>query len=188
MYSTFKGLAIIQLVSKFNKRFRFILYVIGIFNKCDWIVPLKDKKGVSIVKAFQSILKKSNRKPNKIWIDKSSEFYKNSFKKSLQDNDIVVYSIHNEGKSVAAERFIRTLKKKTYQYMTSIPKNVYIHKLDDMVNEYSNTYHRTIRIKPTDVKDNTYIDFGKEVNDKKPEFKVVDHVRISKYKKFFANG
>ena len=140
----------------------------------------KIKKGVSIVNAFQSILKKSDRKPNKIWADKSSEFYNNSFKKWLQDNDIIMYSTQNEGKSVVAERFIRTLNNKIYKYMTSISKNVYIDRLDDIVIEYNNTYHRTIKMKPTDVKDNTYINIGKKVNDKDPKFKVGDHVRISK--------
>ena len=72
--------------------------------------------------------------------------------------------------------------------MTSISKNMYIHKLDDLVDEYKNTYHRTIKMKPVDVKDNTYIDFEKEVNDKDPKFKVGDHVRISKYKNIFAKG
>ena len=108
-------------------------------------------------------------------------------KKWLKDN-IEMYSIHNEGKSVVAERFIRTLKTKIYKYMTSISKNVYIDKLDDIVNEYNNTYHRTIKMKPVDVKDNTYIDSNKEVNDKDPKFKVGDHVRISKYKNIFAKG
>ena len=140
---------------------------------------MKDKKGVSIVAAFQSILKQSNRKPNKIWVDKGSEFYNTSFKKWLQDNDIVMYSTHNEGKSVVAERFVRTLKNKIYKYMTSILKNVYIDKLDFIVNKYNNRKHRTIKMKPIDVKDNTYIAFDKEVNDKGPKFKVGDHVRIS---------
>ena len=104
-----------------------------------------------------------------------------------------MYSIHNEGKSVVAERFIRTLKTKIYKYMTSISKNVYIEKLDDIENKYNNTYHRTIKKEPADVKDNTYIDSmelhsNKEINDKDPKFKVGDHVRISKYKNFFAKG
>ena len=99
-----------------------------------------------------------------------------------------MYSIHNEGKSVADERFIRTLKIKLYKYKTAASKNVYIDKLDDIVGEYKNTYHRTIKMKPVDVKDNTYIDFKKEVNDKDPKFKVGDHVRISKYKNIFAKG
>ena len=94
--------------------------------------------------------------------------------------------IHNEGKSVVAERVIRTLKTKIYKYMTAISKNVYIDKLGSVVNAYNNTYYRTIKMKPVDVKDNTYIDFKKEVNDKDPKFKVGDHVRISKYKNIFA--
>ena len=115
-----------QLISKFNKGFRFLLCVIDVFSKYAWVVLLKDKKGVSIVYAFQTILDDSNRKPNKIWVNKGSEFYNNSFKKWLKDNDIEMYSMHNEGKSVVAERFIRTLKTTIYRYMTSISKNVYI--------------------------------------------------------------
>ena len=88
-----------------------------------------------------------------------------------------MYSIHNERKSVAAERFLRTLKTKIYKYMTSVSKDLYMDKLDDVVGEYNNTYHRTIKIKPVDVKNNSYIDSKKEVNDKGP--KVGDHVRIS---------
>ena len=137
-----------QLISKFNKGFRFLLCVSDIFSKYAWVAPLKDKNGVSIVDAFQKISKESNRKPNKIWVDKGSEFYNNSFKKCLKDNDIAMYSTHNEGKSVVVERFVSTLKTKTYKYMTSVLKNVYIDKLDDMVGEYNNTYHRTIKMKP----------------------------------------
>ena len=146
VYATFKDniwgadLADMQLLSRDNKGIRFLLCVIDIFIKYAWVVPLKDKKGVSIVTAFESILKQSNRKPNKIWVDKGSEFYNTSFEKWLRDNDIVMYSTNNEGKSVVAERFIRTLKSKIYKYMTSISKNVYIDKLDDIVNEYNNTY------------------------------------------------
>ena len=99
-----------------------------------------------------------------------------------------MYSAHNEGKSVVAERFIRTLKNKIYKYMTLILKNMYIDKLDDIVNEYNNTYYRKIKMKPVDVKDNTYIDFIKEVNEKSLKFKVDDHLRISKYKNIFAKG
>ena len=177
-----------QLLSKHNKGIRFLLCAIDIFSKYAWVVPLKDKKGVSIATAFQSILKQSNRKPNKIWVDKSSEFYNASFKKWLQDNDIAMYSTHNKGKSVAAERFIRTLKIKIYKDIISISKNVYIDKLDDIVHEYNNAYHTTIKMKSIDVKDNTYINTDKETNDKDPKFKVVDRVRISKYKNIFAKG
>ena len=182
------NLADMQLLRKYNKGIRFLLCVVDIFSKYTWVVPSKDKKGISIVKAFQIILKQSNRKPNKIWVDKGSEFYNAFLKKWLRDNDIVMYSTHNEGKSVAAERFIRTLKSKIYKYMTSISKNVYIDKLDDIVNEYNNIYHTTIKMKPIDVKDNTYINTNKEINNKDPKFKVGDPVRISKYKNIFSKG
>ena len=147
-----------QLISKSNKGFRFLLYFINIFSKYAWVVSLKDKKGVSIVNAFQKVLDESECKPNKIWVNKGSEFYNSYFKKWLKDNDIEMHSIHNEEKFVVAEWVIRTLKTKIYRYMTSISKNVYIDKLDDMVNEYNNTYHRTVKMKPVDVKDNAYID------------------------------
>ena len=177
-----------QLLNRYNKGIRFLLCVIDIFSKYAWVVPLKDKKNVSIVTAFQSILKQSNIKPNKIWVDKGSEFYNASFKKWLQDNDIVMDSTINEGKSVVSERFIRRLNGKIYKHMTSISKNVYIDKLNDIVDEYNNTYHTTIKMKPIDVKDNTYINTDKEINNKNAKFKVGDRVRISKYKNIFAKG
>ena len=104
LYSGFKDniwgvdLTDMQLMSKFNKGFRFLLCVIDIFSKYAWIVPLKDKKGVSIVNAFQKVLDKSGCKPNKICVDKGSKFYNNSLKKWLKDNDIEMYSTHNKGK------------------------------------------------------------------------------------------
>ena len=114
VYSGFKDnisdLADMQLISNFNKESRFLLCVVDIFSKYAWVVPLKDKRSVSIVNAFQKILTVSNRKPNKIWVDKESEYYNSFFKKWLKDNDIEMYSTHNEGKSVVAERFIRTIK------------------------------------------------------------------------------
>ena len=99
-----------------------------------------------------------------------------------------MYSTNNKGKSVAAERFIRTLKNKIYKYTTSILKNVHIGKLDDLVDEYNNTYHRATKMRPIDVNDNAYINIDKELNDNDPKFKVGDHVRISKYKNIFAEG
>ena len=194
MYSAFKDniwvadLADMQIISKFNKGFRFLLCVIDIFSKYACVVPLKDKKDISIVSAFQKILDDSKRKPNKIWVDKGSEFYNSHFRKWLKDNSTEMYSTHNEGKSVVAERFIKTIKNKIYKCMISISKNIYINKLDDIVDEYNNTYHRTIKMKPIDVKDNTYINIDKEIIDNNPKFKVGHHVRISKYKSIFAKG
>ena len=109
-------------------------------------------------------------------------------KSCLEKNDIETNSTHNEGKSVIAERFIRTLKNKIYKYMTSISKNVYIDKLD-IEDKYSNTYYRTIKFKPVDVKLNTYINSSKKTNNQDPKFKIGDIVRISKYiKTVFAKG
>ena len=100
-----------------------------------------------------------------------------------------MYSTHNEGTSVVAERFILTIKRKIYTCMTSISKNVYIDKLDDIVSEYINTYHRTIKMKPINVKENAYINIDKEINSDDPTFKVGDHMRISKYTNIiFAEG
>ena len=103
--------SLLQLISKFNKELKLLLCVIDIVSKYAWVIPLKDKTGISIVNAFQKILKESGRRPNKIWVNNGSEFYNNSSKKWLKDNDIEMYSIHNEGKLVVAERFIKTLKK-----------------------------------------------------------------------------
>ena len=115
-------------------------------------------------------------KRNKIWIDTGRQFYNSSFKKWLKDNDIEMYSTHNTGKSAVAEGFIRTLKNKIYKHMAAVSKNVYIDKLDDIVNEYNNKFHRTSKMKPFEVKDNTYIDFIKKVNGKDSKFKSCDHV------------
>ena len=148
---------------------------------------MKDKKGISIVNAFNKIIKQSNRKPNKIWVDQGGEFYNNVFEKWLSDNDINKYSMYNEGKSVVAERCIRTLKNKLYKHMTATSKNIYYNVLDDVVNKYNNTKHGTIKMKPIDVIDNKrlYID---EHNKKDSRFKVGDRVRISRYKNIFAKG
>ena len=99
-----------------------------------------------------------------------------------------MHSANNEGKSVVSESFVRTLKNKTYKYMTSISKNVCIDKLDSIVNKYNNTYHSTVKMNSVDVKSSAYIDFNKEINKEDTKFEVVDHVRISKYKNIFAKG
>ena len=118
MYSSFRDniwgidLADMQLLSKYNKG---ILCAIDLFSKYVFVVPLKDKKCVNITKAFQRILDKSERKPNKIWTDQGGEFYDSSFKKWLKDNEIIMYSTNNEGKSVVAEKYIETLKNKIYK-------------------------------------------------------------------------
>ena len=106
------------MISNFNKGFRFLLCVIDIYSKYAWVIPLKNKKGITVINAFQKILKESNRKPSKIWVDKGGEFYNRSMKSWLEKDDIEMYSTQNEGKFVIPERFIRTLKNKIYKYMT----------------------------------------------------------------------
>ena len=103
-------------------------------------------------------------------------------------NNIEMYSTFNEGKSVVAERFIKTLKNKIYKHMTAISVNVYVDALGDIVNKYNNTVHRTVKMKPIDVTDNSFAEYNEESNKKDPKFKVGDHVRISKYKTIFAKG
>ena len=158
VYSQFKDniwgvdLADMQSLSRKNKGIKYLLCAIDLFSKYAFVIPLKYKKGISIVNAFNKIIKQSNRKPNKIWVDQGGEFYNNVFEKWLSDNDILMYSTY-EGKSVVAERFIRTLKNKLYKHMTPTGKNVYYDVLDDAVNKYNNTKHSTIEIKPIEVGD-----------------------------------
>ena len=194
VYSQFKDniwgldLADMQSLSRKNKGIQYLLCAIDLYSKYGFVVPLKDKKGISIVNAFNKVIKQSNRKPNKIWLDQGEEFYNNVFEKWLSDNDINMYSTYNEGKSVVAERFIRTSKNKLYKHMAAAGKNVYYDVLDDVVNKYNNTKHSTIKMKPIDVGDNNKRVYIDEHNEKDSRFKVGDRVRISKFKNIFAKG
>ena len=122
VYSSFRhniwgvDLADMQSLSKYNKGIKYLLCAIDLFSKYAWVVPIKDKKGTSIVNAFKKII--SKRKPNKIWVDQGGEFYNNLFKRFLKNNNIEMYSTYNEGKSVDAERFIRILENKIFKHMT----------------------------------------------------------------------
>ena len=195
VYSQFKDniwgvdLADTQSLSKKNKGIKYLLCAIDLFSKYAFVVPLKDKKGTSIANAFNKIIKQSNRKPNKIWVDQGSEFYNQDFKKWLSSNNISMYSTYNEGKSAVAERFIITSKNKLYKHMTATGKNVYYNVLDDIVNKDNNTKHNTIKMKPKDVKDDNnkrvYID---EHNEKSARYNVGDRARISRVKNIFAKG
>ena len=138
VYSQFKDniwgvdLADMQSLSRKNKGIKYLLCAIDLYA---FVIPLENKKGISLTNRFHKIIKQSNRKPNKIWVDQGGEFFNNVFKKWLSDNDIIMYSTYNEGKSVVAERFIRTLKTKLYKHMTAIGENVYYDVLDDVVNK-----------------------------------------------------
>ena len=122
----------------------------------------ESQSSITVTNTFQIILDGSEPKSNKTWADKSSDFYNTSMKSWLQDNDTENYSTHNEGKSIVVEGFMRALMNKIYKYMVSVSKNVYMDKLDDIVNEYNQTYHRTIKMTLVDTKLSTHIDFGIE--------------------------
>ena len=156
VYSLFRGniwgadLADLESFSKYNKGIKYLLCAIDLFDKYVWVVSLKDKRGITIVNAFQKKIWKG-RKPNKIRVDQGGEFFYNLFTRFLKISNTEIYSTYNEGKSVAAERFIWTLKNKIFKHMTAVSKNAYFDVLDDIVNKYNNTVHRTIKMKPIEV-------------------------------------
>ena len=180
-------LADMQSLSKYNKGIKYLLCAIDLFSKYAWVVPLNDKRGISIVNAFQKIISEG-RKPNKIWVDQGGEFYKKYFKRFLGINNIEMYSTYNKGKYVVAERFIQTLKSKIFKHMTAVSKNVYFDVLDDIVNKCNNAVHRSIKMKSIDVTSDSYAEYNKYSNKKDPKFTVGGRVRISKYKNIFAKG
>ena len=114
-------------------------------------------------------------------LDQGSEFYNNSFEDFLKKSNIEMYSTYNKGKSVVAERLIRTL-------INIFSKNVYFDVIDDIFDKYNNAVHRTIKMKPIDIRCDSYVKYNEDFNKKDPKFKVGDHVRISKYETIFAKG
>ena len=191
VYSSFNDniwgvdLADTQSLSKFNKRFKYLLCAIDLFSKYASVIPIKNKKGTGIVNAFKKVISEGQRKPNKVWVDQGSEFYNQYFKNFLKINIIDMYSIYNEGKSVVAERFIRTLKNKIFKHMTATSKNVYIDVLNDIVNRHNNTVHRTNKIKPTDVTNDSYAEYNEHFNKKVLNLKLMTMKESLSTKVFF---
>ena len=155
-------LADMQSLSKYNKRIKYLLCAIDLFSKYARVVPLKDKRGITIVNEFQKIWDSSNKKPNKTWVDQGGEFYNKLFKRFLKINGTEIYSTDNEQKSFVAERFIRTCVK-IFKHMTAVPKNVYFDVLDHIVNKYNNTVHGTIKMKPIDVSSDSYAEHNENL-------------------------
>ena len=174
-------------LSKYNKENKYLLCAINLFSKYAWVIPLKDKKGTTTVNAFQKIISEG-RKPNEIWLDQDSEFYNNSFKDFLKIKNNEMYSTYNEGKSVLAERFIRTLKNKIFKHMTAISKNVYFDVLDDIVNKYNNTVHRTIKMKPIEVTHDYYAEYNEIANKKILNLKLVTMLEFQNMKIFLLKN
>ena len=184
VYSSFRDnvwgvdLADMQSLSKYNIGNKYLLCGVDLFSQYAWVVPLKDKKGVSIVNAFQKIISEG-RKPNKIWVDQGSELYNN-----LKINNIEMYSTYNEGKYIVAERYTRTLKNKIFKHMAAIQQNVYINVLDDIVNKYNNTVHKTIKMKPIDVTSGSYAECNEDSNKKILNLKLVAMLEFQNTKTF----
>ena len=149
-----------QLISKLNKGFWFLLSIIDIYSKYAWVIPLKDKKGITITNAFQKILDKSNCKPNKIWVDKGSEFYNRSMKSWLEKMTWKCIQRIMRGNLLLLKDSLEPWKIKFINTWLQF-QNVYLDKLD-IVTKYNNTYHSTIKMKPIDVKSNTYLDSSKD--------------------------
>ena len=156
-----------QSLTKYNKGIKNLLCVIYLFSKCTCVIPIKDKKGTSIINAFKKIISqgseaesKRQRKPNKTWVDQGSEVNNNSFKDFLKINSTEMYSTYNEVKSVFAERFIRTLKNKIFKDMTAISKNVCFDVLENIVDKYNNSVLKTIKMKPIDVTGDSYAEYN----------------------------
>ena len=184
-------LADMQALSKENEGYKFLLLVIDTFSKYGWIVPLKDKKGETIVKALKEIFKESGRRPDKLWTDKGREF----FNKDVRDL-VYLYATENEEKSSIAERWIRTMKEKMFKYFTDNNTYNYIDALPELVENYNNTVHSSTKLTPTDASKekneltvwrNLYPDRYK-TSRLNPKFSVGDKVRITKKKEVFEKG
>ena len=176
-------------LSKDNDGVNFLLLVIDTFSKYGWIVPLKNKKGETVAKALKNIFKE--RKPEKLWTDKGREFYNKDVKGLVE-----LYSTENEEKSSIVERWIRTMKEKMWKYFTDNNTYTYMNVLPDLVKNYNNTVHSSIKMTPINASKkkneltvwrNLYPNMLK-INDITPKFSVGDVVRIIKKKKVFEKG
>ena len=172
-----------QAFTKFNRGFKYLLAVIGVFSKYGWLIPLKDKTGKSVASALKIIFEE--RRPEKMWVDKGKEFYN----KDVKDL-ITLYSTEDEEKASVVERWIRTMKEKMWKYFTTKSTNVYIDVLPNLVKQYNNTRHSSIKMTPVKelkVWRNLYPEHL-EIHNINPKFSVGDKVRISKKKKTFEKG
>ena len=177
-----------QSFSKFNNGIKYLLMVIDVFSKYGWIVPLKSKTGVDVANALSKIF--GERRPMKMWTDKGKEFYN----KHVKDLGVQLYSTENEEKSSVVERWNRTMKEKMFKYFSANSTRKYIDILDEMVNNYNNTKHSSIKMTPVEASDKknknrVWMNLnGKATNPVKPKFSVGDKVRITKKKTVFEKG
>ena len=164
-----------------NENVKYLLCVIDVFTTYAWVKPLEDKKGKTVPNVFIAIVNESNCKPNKLRVYQGRELYNKSMREWFNNNDILMLSTHNEGKSVIAERFIKTLKSKIFKRMTANGRKSYLSYLNKLVDEYNNTYHHFTKKKPINA-DYSALAENIETNPKATEFKVNDRMRITEYK------
>ena len=183
----------VQNLSRFNKGYKYLLTCIDIFSKHAWVVPLKTKQGHELVKAFQAILS-SGRKPNKLQTDQGTEFLNRVFQKFLRENNIDFFTVNSGLKASVVERFNRTFKNKMYKYFTAKNTLTYIDVLPKLVKSYNNTYHRSIKMKPSQVTKSNEAKvwdtlYGNDVDKRvRYKFQVGDRIRISKVKRMFEKS
>ena len=189
-------LADMNSLMKYNDQYRYILCVIYVFSKFAWSIPLKNKTAASILNAVKSIVESSGRTPEKIWVDRGSEFYNKDFEKWIKSKNIVMYSTYGESKSVIVERFIRTLKDMMTREFTETNSRNWVKLLPKVLDEYNNRVHKTTGMSPIDASDpdNEVVVYlhmypkEEERKSQKSKFSVGDDVRISRVKNIFEKG
>ena len=181
-----------QKFSKLNKGYRYLLTCIDIFSKFAWVIPLKDKRGITIKNALEKIFKQ--RKSKFLWTDRGTEFYNKQVQDLLNENNIKLYSTNNsEIKSAVIERFNRTFKNMMYKKSTENNNTIFYNILDELVNNYNNKYHSTIKMTPIEgskkVNENKIKNiYNFEKTEKPGKFKIGDRVRISLEKNIFEKS
>ena len=190
-----------QAYSKVNKGYRYLLMVIDTFSKYGWAIPLKTKKGSEVAAAFENLWKKE-KAPERLWVDKGTEYWNSNMKKIAKENNVEMYTTENEEKSSIVERWNRTVKRIMFKYFTANNTYKYIDVLQDIIRKYNNTYHQSIKCKPSFARrpsNHKHVYkalFGDDVVElkkrtkafKEAKFKVGDRVRISKKKNLFEKG
>lgn len=190
----------LQNIAKENNNYKYLLTIIDVFSKYAWVIPLKNKTQDSIITAFKSVFK--SRIPKRIHTDSGSEFIGQMSQKYFKENNIKFYTLNSEMKASIVERFNRTIKERMWRFFTKTQKHVYYNVLNDIVNAYNKSYHRSIKMRPIDVNEhnqnkvffNLYginlekKDQTENTNEIRIKFKIGDQVRISKAKYTFAKG
>ena len=179
--------------ARHNRGYKYLLTVIDVFSRYAWVMPLKTKTGKEINRAFSSVLKKSKRKPQKLWTDRGGEFYNKIFKNFLKQQGIDMYSIYNESKAVVIERFNRSLKGDMFKHFSANSTQNYVKILPALVHLYNNRRHRTIKMTPHEAleknnEETVKRNIEKPMKAKPAKFKLGDTVRVSKLKNIFAKG